>query len=330
LSDASARFTVEAIDKASDVVERIGSTVEDTGMSCEKVNLATARSTKDTLMAVNNLATSFMSAYNAIDSVKNAELAAEKAAITYRQAIENGEKAQVTYDEAVTKFGVDSTQAKQALDALNIAKDRASLADERARQSQENVSKSMMSAALTAIPTAMTAFTSLSTLVGSVGGSIGGLSSTMGGFASALPAIFTGPIGIALIAVTAAIGLAVWAWNSDFMGVRTGIQKMLADVTAATQEADRKLKATQEKAIETGRVTKEIIAGMESGKKKEFTEAAKTVEAKTAADLAATTTGGTTITVEKGAVQITGVVNDDMIAEVGETLAKKMQKAGIR
>jgi len=164
MSEAAARFTIEGIDEASDVVKKIGQIVEEAGGTMETVNKKSEVSTKNFALALNNVMTSCMSLYNAYDNVTNSQLALDKANIQVKTTTESLEAAQAKAAAAVAKYGADSDQAKQANDALAIAVDKANLAVDRQGQASENVTKSMLSGIMTVIPTCITLFSSLTTV----------------------------------------------------------------------------------------------------------------------------------------------------------------------
>jgi phage-related protein len=116
-------------------------------------------------------------------------------------------KAQEAYTAAVKAHGAASQQAIDAQDKLQVATDRLNYYQERS-----NLNWVMMA---TQIPMALASITQLTGGLGSLGGALSGAGESIGGLVAAM-----GPIGIAIIAIVAAIAILYEAWTNDWGGIR--------------------------------------------------------------------------------------------------------------
>jgi len=198
------RIDIEAIDRASQVIEGISEKATSAVKAVDDANKKVEASTTQVLKGFNALATSAFSLYNAIDNVQNAQLAADRANYIVATSLEAVEAAQKQYNEAVEKYGADSEQARDAADKLALAQEKYRLATERADQAQQNVSKSMMSAALSVIPSLITILTNLQTVTQAVDMVHKALNATMA----------ANPVMLVVTAIGALVAILVTAYET--------------------------------------------------------------------------------------------------------------------
>lgn len=198
------RIDIEAIDRASQVIEGISEKATSAVKAVDDANEKVEASTTQVLKGFNALATSAFSLYNAIDNVQNAQLAADRANYIVATSLEAVEAAQKQYNEAVEKYGADSEQARDAADKLALAQEKYRLATERADQAQQNVSKSMMSAALSVIPSLITILTNLQTVTQAVDMVHKALNATMA----------ANPVMLVVTAIGALVAILVTAYET--------------------------------------------------------------------------------------------------------------------
>ena len=172
-------------------------------MAIEKSNT----SVKDTALAFNNLATAGAGLYMSFERVENAQVMVDRANLMLHRSTEALEKAQTAYNDAVAKYGPNSTQAKEALDKLNIAEEAHQVALERADMSQRNYNNTIAFSVMTVIPSLITAFASITTIGPGVTGAIGAISGAMDFLAA-------NPIVLVIAGIAALIVGLIWAYNN--------------------------------------------------------------------------------------------------------------------
>jgi len=157
---------LKAVDKASDTIKGVATTADTSLGKMKDANIKVEKSSKDVALAFNNVATSGLALYNAIDRVETAQVALDRANLAVKTTANAVEDAQRKYNATVEKFGVDSQEATLASGDLKLAQERYEVACERANLAQGNVNQAMMSAAVTIIPSMITMLTSLGKIWG--------------------------------------------------------------------------------------------------------------------------------------------------------------------
>jgi hypothetical protein len=202
----------------NEVTKTVGAT-DQLGTGFKKVEV----STKDYLLAVNNVATGMMSLYDAYDRVKDYTIRLDKANLQLSSSTNSLNDAQTRYTAAVEKYGPASDQAVAALDDLKVAQERVAVATERVDLMQENYAETMARSAMQVIPSLITTMTSLNKVMESSGGITGVLS-------SALSFLAANPITL-VIAGVAALAVGVGAWING-MNLAAAEEKKFNDMMA--------------------------------------------------------------------------------------------------
>lgn len=187
---------VTATDDASAVIGQVASntagSMDEIKSSSESVTNAvnqTTQSSRQTALAFNNVATSGTALYMSFERVQNSQVALDRANLMVLKSTESLDQAQKNYNETVTKYGVNSAQAKDALDKLNIAQEALRVSQERVDMAQRNLNNTMLSSAMTVIPSLITMVSSLSKALGGLSGmseTLSGIGSSAGEAASAV------------------------------------------------------------------------------------------------------------------------------------------------
>jgi len=333
-ADAKVSFGVEAIDEASDVIRDVGGVIEDTGDIAEETNKKTSRSFGDVYKSLDGVITSVNSIYLGWDKVQNSTLAVDKANLKVSTSLQDLNDKTEAAAAAVEKYGQGSKEANEAQLDLDQATERYRISLENANNAQNNVTQAMLGFGTSVVPSLTSAVDDISGLFGEKGilGSIGGLKGGLTDFVGNFGTFFTSPLGLALAGVGLAIGLAIIAWQDDFGGFRTFLTNLWNDliayfdaIRAEAERAQRALEALSRAKIEAGVVTPEIVSGMEPGKRKYFTEL---MAGPSAAEAAAASIFPPLVITNN--VTIEGVIDRDLIDEVGERLAEKMNRQGVR
>ena len=194
---------LKAVDKASDTIKGVATTADTSLGKMKDANTKVEKSSKDVALAFNNVATSGLALYNAIDRVETAQVALDRANLAVKTTANAVEDAQRKYNATVEKFGVDSQEATLASGDLKLAQERYEVACERANLAQGNVNQAMMSAAVTVIPSLITMITSVSTLTQSWTGIQAALNVVMD----------ANPIALVILAIAALTAAIILLWN---------------------------------------------------------------------------------------------------------------------
>jgi hypothetical protein len=122
----------------------------------------TTKSTKDLVTGFSGVATSAFSLYSAYDRVGDAQLKVDRTNVTVKSSLAGVENAQKRLNDALSKYGPDSEEAKDAARDLGIAQDRYQVAADNAENAQENLNNTVIQGALQVVPTAITMVDNLS------------------------------------------------------------------------------------------------------------------------------------------------------------------------
>jgi len=163
MSSGDVEIHLKAFDEASSVIQKVGENtaaalgrVETSGEALTKQTQKVDVSVKDTALSFNNMATAGMALYMTVDRVQEANIRLDRANLMVQRSNEAVEKAQTAYNLALSRFGANSTEAKDASDKLALAQEAQRVAVERAGQAQNNVNQTMVQATLTVIPSMIT------------------------------------------------------------------------------------------------------------------------------------------------------------------------------
>jgi len=163
-AEVSLVVNLQGIDQVNAGFRSVGESAKCMGVDVAQVSGAmdtASMSAKDTALSVNNLATAGMGLYMSVERISYAETALDRANLAVRRSTENVERAQEAYNKAVSKYGPDSREAKEAADKLSIAQDALKISQERALDAQNRMNTTMVTSALTVVPSLITAATSL-------------------------------------------------------------------------------------------------------------------------------------------------------------------------
>ena len=188
---------LKAVDKASDTIKGVAATADSSLGKMKDANNKVEKSSKEVALAFNNVATSGLALYNAVDRVQTAEVALDRANLIVKSSANAVEDAQRKYNATIEKFGVGSKEATLASDDLKLAQERYQVACERANLAQGNVNQALMSAAVTIIPSMITMLTSLGKISGDL--------------PSIIHKVSEGVSGVGISATTALVGVAALA-----------------------------------------------------------------------------------------------------------------------
>jgi len=172
VSDPTVQIQVTAVDKATaqikEMTGKIEGSMDTITKASEKVDASQKKidmSGKQVALAFNNVATSGMALYNAIDRVQDMQVQVNRANLAVKSSLDAVEGAQTRYNKTVERFGILSPEATAALQDLRIAQERHTLAQQRAEMMQGNLNETMVTSALTVIPSVITGVTSLASIV---------------------------------------------------------------------------------------------------------------------------------------------------------------------
>ena len=198
---------LRAVDKASDVIQGVATKTERSISQVEKANNKVEKSSREVALAFNNVATSGLALYNAVDRVMDMQVQVDRANLAVKTSLNSVEDAQTRYNAAVNKFGAESEQAKSASKDLQLAQERYQVACERADMIQGNLNEAMVQSALTVIPSLITMITSVSTLTQ-------GWTSVTQGVSGALNFLAANPIVLVVAGIAALVAGLVWAYQN--------------------------------------------------------------------------------------------------------------------
>ena len=228
---------LKGIDNASAPIKEAMDKIEGKLDTCQKASVKVEKSSKDMALAFNNVATSGMALYNAVDRVQTAEVALDKANLIVKTSANAVEDAQRKYNATIEKFGVGSKEATLASDDLKLAQERYQVACERAQLAQGNVNQAMMSAAVTVIPSLITMITSVSTLTDNWGKVTKLASSMLEGIG--------GPVTLAIIGIVALTSALILAYQKcewfrkGVDSLATGLGNLKSETTAVDSKIDQ-------------------------------------------------------------------------------------------
>jgi len=170
---------VATTDDATSQISSDYQQVGDAGQSLADTQDTVQASTTQTAMGFNNLATSGMMLYMAVNNVENAQVSLDRAHLQVEKSTNAVAAAQLAYNDAVAKYGPNSAQAEAALTKLNTAQDALKVAQERADEAQRNYNNTLIFSALSVIPSLITAVTSLITIMPTLSGAIEGVGAVL-------------------------------------------------------------------------------------------------------------------------------------------------------
>ncbi|MGD0496092.1 MAG: hypothetical protein ABSB28_08625 [Candidatus Bathyarchaeia archaeon] len=203
-SNLSATFTdiggrtqdlVTTTDGATSKITDDWNQVNGAGQNLKKTQEDMQSSTSDTAMSMNRLAQSGANLFISFERVENAQVMVDRANLMVQRSTQTCEKAQTAYNDAVAKYGPNSAEAKAALDRLAIAQEAVVVSQERADMSARNFNNTIMSSALMVIP-------SFISIIGTVNSLLPETTAETFSLGAAID-FATGPIGLAIIAVSA-------------------------------------------------------------------------------------------------------------------------------
>ena len=208
------QITITAVDQATAIFREVSSNLQTATSqiaSSTTTMSATAEqantSVKNNALAFNNLATSGMSLYMAIDRVENSQVALDRAHLIVEKSTNSVTSAQNHYNEAVAKYGPNSKEAQDALARLQTAQEGLQVAQERADMAQRNYNNTIAFSVMTVIPSLITAFTSITTIGPAVTVAIDAISGAMDFLA-------TNPIILIIAGIAALVAGLIWAYNN--------------------------------------------------------------------------------------------------------------------
>jgi len=214
MSQPEIEILVSAVDKATAAIKEIGNKIDG---SMDKINTANSKvdasnkkveaSGKQVALAFNNVATSGMALYNAIDRVQDMQVQVDKANLAVKSSLNSLEDAQTRYNKTVEKFGILSPEATAALSDLQIAQERHTLAQSKAEVMQGNLNEAMVQSALTVIPSLITMITSVMTISTS-------WTAVTHGVSGALSFLAANPIILVIAAIAALVIGLIWLYNN--------------------------------------------------------------------------------------------------------------------
>jgi len=162
---------------------------------------------KQVALAFNNVMTSGMALYNAIDRVQDMQIQVNKANLAVKTSLDAAEGAQTRYNKTVEKFGEISPETEAALQDLKLAQERHTLAQQRAEMMQGNLNEAMVQSALTVIPSLITMITSIMTISTS-------WTAVTHGVSGALSFLAANPIILVIAAIAALVIGLIWLYNN--------------------------------------------------------------------------------------------------------------------
>ena len=208
------QITLTAVDNATTTINQVASNLQSANnqisgstasmvASTEEANV----SVKNNALAFNNLATSGMSLYMAIDRVENSQVMLDKAHLVVERSTNAVTSAQNHYNDAVAKYGSNSKDAQDALARLQTAQEGLQVAQERADMSQRNYNNTIAFSAMSVIPSLITAFASITTIGPAVSGAIDAIGGAMDFLAA-------NPIILVIAGIAALVAGLIWAYNN--------------------------------------------------------------------------------------------------------------------
>jgi len=266
MSSSQVEIQITAYDEATSVINQVANNMQAANVQVSQGTAAVSDATdqantsaKNTALGFNNLATSSMMLYMAVNNIENAQVALDRAHLVVEKSTNAVTAAQNHYNTEVAKYGPNSKEAQDALAKLQTAQDGLQVAQERADMAQRNYNNTVAFSAMTIIPGLITAFTSITTIAPAVSGAIGAISTAMDFLAAnpivlviaAIAALVIGIIyayqnfkpfrdaineigsvlsGAFMAAVNAAGAVVQWLWNTCFKPLADGLTFLWNDI----------------------------------------------------------------------------------------------------
>lgn len=127
-----------------------------------EANSKATMSTKDTALAMTQVATSAMALYGAYDAVGDAQLALDRANLQVEKSQREVDSAQKTYNDTLAKYGETAIETQLASENLRLKQEEVKLNTDAAANAQENYNEKMVQAGLTIIPAVISGVDGLS------------------------------------------------------------------------------------------------------------------------------------------------------------------------
>jgi len=212
MADLEIDVVVQAIDRVTAELQKIGSSVDGMANQVEAADARVQTANETTTFSIKELGTSFAGLMTSATSLifmfermERAQYTLDRAQNLLEDTTRRVQRAQEAYNATVEKYGADSPQATAAAATLKAAQDDLTLAGERLQIAQSNMNQAMMSTVAMVIPAVITGITSLQGVIA--------------GFSAFLA---TNPMGWLIIALSAIIALVV-ALVTNFMGFRDAV-----------------------------------------------------------------------------------------------------------
>ena len=192
MSMGTVSITIEAVDKASEEIKRVGESVgrlKSAASGAAQSSVDLKKALRDVGSSSVALATSAFALYMAYDRVQDRMLSYQQALVTVHTLQIRLARAQEQYRTAVERYGADSTQAAIAAENLTKAQEALRVAQRRAQQYQQDINNEMMRTALLAIPASISALKNLRDLVAGLKTAFSGLTGTAAALGSGLLAM---------------------------------------------------------------------------------------------------------------------------------------------
>jgi len=222
MADLEIDVVVQAIDRVTAELQKIGSSVDGMAGQVEATDARIQTANETTTFSIKELGTSFAGLMTSATSLifmfermERAQYTLDRAQNLLEDTTRRVQRAQEAYNEAVEKYGADSPQATAAAATLKAAQDDLTLAGERLQIAQSNMNQAMMTTVAMVIPAVITGITSLQGVIA--------------GFSAFLA---TNPMGWLIIALSAIIALVV-ALVTNFMGFRDAVIGVFSAIYAA-------------------------------------------------------------------------------------------------
>jgi hypothetical protein len=232
-------ITITAFDEATETINNVANAVDQanteiTDSSAEMSSTVQEAnvSVKDTALGFNNMATSGMMLYMAVNNVENAQVALDRAHLQVEKSTNAVTSAQNAYNTAVEKYGPNSKEAQDALAKLKTAQDGLVVAQERADEAQRNYNNTIAFSVMSVIPSLITMVTSAATVMPA-------LSTAVDGISGALDFLAANPIVLVIAGIAALVMGLIYAYNNckPFRDAVNDIASVLAGVFAAAIHA---------------------------------------------------------------------------------------------
>ena len=222
MADLEIDVVVQAIDRVTAELQKIGSSVDGMAGQVEATDARIQTANETTTFSIKELGTSFAGLMTSATSLifmfermERAQYTLDRAQNLLEDTTRRVQRAQEAYNAAVEKYGADSPQATAAAATLKAAQDDLTLAGERLQIAQSNMNQAMMTTVAMVIPAVITGITSLQGVIA--------------GFSAFLA---TNPMGWLIIALGAIIALVV-ALVTNFMGFRDAVIGVFSAIYAA-------------------------------------------------------------------------------------------------